>query len=57
MQDGQWLVTKGLKPGDRVVVEGFQKFVAGDKVKPQVWVEAADASNDLVTSQSASIRR
>jgi membrane fusion protein (multidrug efflux system) len=57
MQDGQWLVTEGLKAGDRVVVEGFQKFVAGDKVKPQVWAEAADASNDVVTSQSASIQR
>jgi membrane fusion protein, multidrug efflux system len=57
MQDGQWLVTEGLKAGDRVVVEGFQKFVAGDKVKPQVWAEAADASNDVVTSQSVSIQR
>jgi membrane fusion protein, multidrug efflux system len=57
VQDGQWLVTEGLKAGDRVVVEGFQKFVAGDKVKPQAWVEAADASNDEVTSQSASVQR
>jgi membrane fusion protein (multidrug efflux system) len=48
MQEGQWLVTEGLKAGDRVVVEGFQKFVAGDKVKPQVWIEAADASGDAV---------
>jgi membrane fusion protein (multidrug efflux system) len=49
MQDGQWLVTEGLKSGDRVVVEGFQKFVAGDKVKPQVWLEAADASDNATT--------
>lgn len=34
VHDGQWLVTEGLKAGDRVVVEGFQKFVAGDKVRP-----------------------
>ena len=46
MQDGQWLVTEGLKAGDRVVVEGFQKFVAGDKVRPEAWVEAADASDE-----------
>ena len=26
--------TDGLKAGDKVVVEGFQKFAAGDKVKP-----------------------
>jgi len=56
VQDGQWLVTEGLKAGDRVVVEGFQKFVAGDKVKPQAFVEAADA-NDTVTSQTATAQR
>jgi membrane fusion protein (multidrug efflux system) len=45
-QDGQWFVTEGLKSGDKVVVEGFQKFAAGDKVRPQSWAEA-DASADL----------
>jgi membrane fusion protein (multidrug efflux system) len=45
IQDGQWFVTDGLKSGDRVVVEGFQKFAAGDKVKPLAWTEA-DASAD-----------
>jgi membrane fusion protein (multidrug efflux system) len=45
-QDGQWFVTEGLKSGDKVVVEGFQKFAAGDKVRPQSWAEA-DASTDL----------
>jgi membrane fusion protein (multidrug efflux system) len=44
VQDGQWFVTDGLKSGDRVVVEGFQKFAAGDKVKPLAWTESADAS-------------
>lgn len=39
-QDGFWFVTDGLKAGDKVVVEGFQKFAAGDKVKPQSWAEA-----------------
>jgi membrane fusion protein (multidrug efflux system) len=43
VQDGQRFVTQGLKAGDRVVVEGFQKFAAGDKVKPEVWTEEADA--------------
>jgi membrane fusion protein, multidrug efflux system len=45
LQDGQWLVSEGLKAGDKVVVEGFQKFVAGDKVRPQAWAEA-EASAD-----------
>lgn len=34
---GNWLIEEGLKPGDRVVVDGFQKFVAGDVVAPQPW--------------------
>jgi membrane fusion protein (multidrug efflux system) len=46
IQDGQWFVTEGLKAGDRVVVEGFQKFAAGDKVKPLLWTEA-DATAGL----------
>jgi membrane fusion protein (multidrug efflux system) len=44
LQNGQVFVTEGLKAGDKVVVEGFQKFAAGDKVRPQTWTEAADAS-------------
>src|SRR3954451_16019785 len=48
VQGGQWFVTEGLKAGDKVVVEGFQKFAAGDKVQPQSWTEA-DASGDLAT--------
>src|SRR5438876_215273 len=46
VQGGQWFVTEGLKAGDKVVVEGFQKFAAGDKVRPQVRADA-DASTDL----------
>ena len=46
VQGGQWFVTEGLKAGDKVVVEGFQKFAAGDKVRPQSWT-AADASAEL----------
>src|SRR6266702_6355000 len=45
VQDGQWFVTEGLKAGAKVVVEGFQKFAAGDKVRPQSWSEA-DATAD-----------
>ena len=43
VQDGVWLVSEGLKDGDRVVVDGFQKFVPGDKVKAEAWIDA-DAS-------------
>jgi membrane fusion protein (multidrug efflux system) len=44
VQDGLWFVTEGLRGGERVVVEGFQKFAAGDKVKPQPYAAAGDAS-------------
>jgi membrane fusion protein, multidrug efflux system len=44
LQDGQWFVTEGLKAGDKVVVEGFQKFVAGDEVKPHAWAETEAAA-------------
>jgi membrane fusion protein (multidrug efflux system) len=42
-QDGRWLVAEGLKPGDRVVVDGFQKFAAGDQVTAQAVADAAEA--------------
>ena len=32
----QWLVGSGLKPGERVVVDGFQRVKVGDKVHPSV---------------------
>ena len=53
-QDGFWFVTDGLKAGDKVVVEGFQKFGAGDKVRPQFWTEA-DAAAD--TEQRTQVMR
>jgi membrane fusion protein (multidrug efflux system) len=53
IQDGQWLVTDGLKAGDRVVVEGFQKFAAGDKVAPRAWTQAADATMPSESSSAA----
>jgi membrane fusion protein (multidrug efflux system) len=58
VQSGQWFVTEGLKSGDKVVVEGFQKFAAGDKVKPALWTEA-DASVGALpdTGQTQQARR
>ncbi|MGQ0684805.1 efflux RND transporter periplasmic adaptor subunit [Bradyrhizobium sp.] len=47
MQGGIWFVTDGLKAGDKVVVEGFQKFTPGDKVRTLSWAEA-DASAGLM---------
>lgn len=48
--DEQWLVLDGLEPGDRIIVDGFQKFSAGDLVDPVPWgTRAAAASSAAVT--------
>ncbi len=39
--DGLWVIREGLKPGDRVVTEGFQKIVAGTRVAPMPFQTAA----------------
>jgi membrane fusion protein (multidrug efflux system) len=51
------MVSHGLKAGDRVVVEGFQKFTAGDKVSAVMWTEA-DASRETgaLAGETASAR-
>jgi membrane fusion protein (multidrug efflux system) len=54
--DDQWLLLDGAKPGDRVVVEGFQKFVPGDLVDPVPWqrrptrAAAVDQAGDATAS-------
>ncbi|WP_338829086.1 efflux RND transporter periplasmic adaptor subunit [Bradyrhizobium sp. 27S5] len=54
LQGGHWFVTEGLKAGDMVVVEGFQKFAAGDKVRPQAWrdVDAAAMTDSQQTAHA-----
>jgi membrane fusion protein, multidrug efflux system len=42
--DMRWIVDEGLKPGDRVVVQGFQKLAPGAKVATQPWTMAATGS-------------
>ena len=54
-QDGFSFVTEGLRAGDRVVVDGFQKFAAGDKVKAQSLTEA-DAGGSA-SAQPVSLQR
>jgi membrane fusion protein (multidrug efflux system) len=48
LHDGKWLVSEGLKAGDHVVVEGFQKFVAGDVVSPVSADEPKSAAQSSV---------
>jgi membrane fusion protein (multidrug efflux system) len=43
-QGNSWVITDGLKAGDRVIVEGLQKTKPGAPVKPVPWKgPAADA--------------
>ena len=44
-QGGMWVVTEGLQPGERVIVDGFQKmFAPGAPVTPVPWTPPAAAS-------------
>jgi membrane fusion protein, multidrug efflux system len=39
-QGGQWVILEGLKPGEMVMVDGFQKLRANAPVKPVPWQPA-----------------
>ena len=41
--NNKWVITDGLKAGDRVIVEGLQKAKPGATVKPVPWKAAATA--------------
>jgi membrane fusion protein (multidrug efflux system) len=43
-QGNAWIVSEGLKAGEQVIVEGFQKVQPGATVKPVAW-KAPAASN------------
>jgi membrane fusion protein (multidrug efflux system) len=51
--EDRWLILDGVKPGDRVVVEGFQKFESGDRVTPKPWHDERRASEELPRSADA----
>ncbi|MDP5008978.1 MAG: efflux RND transporter periplasmic adaptor subunit, partial [Glaciimonas sp.] len=52
-QGDSWIVTEGLKAGDKVVVEGLQKIHAGAIVKPVLWSKAAPAEMGAGASSNA----
>ncbi len=49
----QWVVTDGLKSGEKVVVEGFQKVQPGGEVVPADWKPVAAAGGEPVEAASA----
>jgi membrane fusion protein (multidrug efflux system) len=52
-RDNQWIVSEGLKPGDRVIVEGFQKLRPGAPVKPVPWKPARTGQPGQAQAQAA----
>jgi membrane fusion protein (multidrug efflux system) len=53
-QGNNWVVTQGLKTGDRVIVEGLQKIKPGAMVKPVPWkAPAANATPNAAPAGSA----
>jgi membrane fusion protein, multidrug efflux system len=49
----QWLVTSGLKPGDRVIVEGIQSAKPGAKVVPEEYRPADEKTAQAATAQDS----
>ena len=45
-----WIVTQGLKPGERVVVEGVQKVKAGMVVNPKSSVAEPPPAQAVIGS-------
>jgi membrane fusion protein (multidrug efflux system) len=42
--DQRWIIEEGLKPGERIVVEGIQKARSGIIVNPQPWTAPTSAT-------------
>ena len=53
-QEGQWVVTEGLKSGDQVMVDGFQKLHPGGTVKPVPWKKPGEQKPNGAAPSKAS---
>jgi membrane fusion protein (multidrug efflux system) len=53
-QSGSWVVSSGLKGGERVIVEGFQKTKPGATVTPTPWNGPVAAAPGASAPASAS---
>ena len=52
--DDRWLILDGVKPGDRIIVDGFQKFIAGDVVSPKLWRATQQTEQSTQSGDAAS---
>jgi multidrug efflux pump subunit AcrA (membrane-fusion protein) len=55
--DGEWLITAGLAPGDRVVLDGLQKIKPGAQVRTVPAAEQASAERRAETSSTGIAQR
>jgi membrane fusion protein (multidrug efflux system) len=53
-ENGNWIVLDGLKPGEQVIVDGFQKIRPGGTVKAVPWNASAPAAPAPAASAAAS---
>jgi len=51
----RWLILDGVEPGDRIIVDGFQKFIAGDVVRPELWSASGRAQEPSRTGSVAPV--
>ena len=51
--DSLWVIDEGLKQGDKVVVEGFQKVKQDMIVKPQPYVPSANGTVSSAEQQKS----
>ena len=52
-QSGRWVVLEGLKAGEQVMVDGFQKLRPGATVKPVPWQPGSPPANAGAPAASA----
>jgi membrane fusion protein, multidrug efflux system len=52
--DGEWVVLDGLRSGEQVMVDGFQKLRGNAPVKPVPWKAAASAPASVAPKAAAS---
>lgn len=57
MVDGEWIIRSGLKPGERVIVEGWQKAGPGQKVRAEPVTADPKAANTGAGAPSVSAPR
>jgi membrane fusion protein (multidrug efflux system) len=51
--DSLWVIDEGLKPGDKVVMEGVQKVRQGLIVNPQPYVQSTDSTASIAGPQKS----